>query len=321
MNLGSSPTASSAAVDEQGRFSFSINGWPITLVDTRLCWVLPAHGSPYGPVEEKATTQAHFAQAAARVKPTGDWVDRLRSLAEVAGKPVLADYYRGERCSRPPDVTPAPEDDGTRLDRFCAEAQYLWWTRGDTLLLRKRDWITQSAYEAPDSWLTRSAGRLAARNGAATSADLALVSELTAAQIDGLGALARGGWIHDSSDGEAVRAVITLAAAPLRLRDRPLPLASGTQPLTLTLGDLAPSQRRSLVQLGESLGWRLTADEVSAFRLRIFAGPRAGNTEGNFLPVDVEYECGPGHRMRTRVHLPLRVPRDRRGAVVVEPAP
>jgi hypothetical protein len=327
MNLGSGPTATSVSVNDEGKSVLAVNGWPVTLVDTQALWTLPAHGPPFGATEENPDLRQKLGEAAAKMKPEGAWIERLRALAETAGTPVLADFYHGAPVNRAP--AEEPEDPGAspgvrRLDRFCAEAQYLWWSRGSSLLLRKRDWMTQALYEVPEGWRGRVQERLAARSGVAWSSDLVAAGELTAAQADGLAALARGGMVSDSSDGEALRTVLVLVAAPLRLRDRPLPAerSDGTDPpLSLTLSDLSPGQRNAVAQLGPRLGWILSPEEVRAFRLQLSALPRLRNASGEYLPVRVRCDYGPTHGMQSTLYLPLAFAPDRRGSSVVEKLP
>lgn len=314
MNLGSGPTVSSVTLSEEGKPVLAVNGWPVTLVDTQELWVLPAHGSPYGPAPEDPAIREQFGTAIEKLKPSKEWIEQLRALAEAARKPVLADYFRGALVNRPPAASPAGAEatpGEQRLDRFCANAQYLWWTRGSSLLLRKRDWITESEYEVPESWLRRMTERLASRAGAVRTPDVALAAELTAAQADGLTALAQGGYVHDSSDRGAIQAVLSLAAASLRLRDRPLPLS-------LSLADLPPAQQQGVAQLGPGMGWELTPEEVGAFRLQLTAGMRHSGEAGEFLPVHVQCDYGPSHSIRATLFLPLKLTPSRRDSALIE---
>lgn len=317
MNLGSGPTVSSVTMSEEGKPVLAVNGWPVTLVDTQELWVLPAQGSPYGPSPEDPANREQFGTAVEKLKPSKEWIEQLRALAETATKPVLADYYRGAPVNRPPVVNPT--DAGAtpgeqRLDRFCANAQYLWWTRGSSLLLRKRDWITQSQYEVPESWLRRMTERLASRAGAVRTPDVALAAELTAAQADGLTALAQGGYVHDSSDREAIQALLSLAATSLRQRDRPLPI-------TLSLADLPPMQQQGVAQLGPRIGWDLTPEKVRAFRLQLTVGMRRAGGAGEFLPVHVQCDYGPTHSVRAALFLPLKLTPLPRNPALIEKAP
>jgi hypothetical protein len=325
INLGSAPTVASTTVDENGNQSFATSGWPVTLIDTAQLWLLPTHGNPYRSSELDRAAVESFSRAATE-KSGGEWVDRLRALAETTGKPVLADYYRGAFINHPPAQPPADASattDEQRLDRFSAGTQYLWWTRGSTLLLRKRDWYDQRTYEVPDAWLARIAERLAAQNGAVTTADLPLIAELTPAQAAGLNALAQGGGVYDSGDGEAFQQLRALAAGALRLRNRPLPVVDGqstSAPLTLTLADFSLAQKRIIAEIGLRMGWLLTPDELQAFRLQISANARKSAAGVQYVPIRFHCEFGPTHRLTSRVHLPLSIPHDRRTHLVVEKA-
>jgi hypothetical protein len=327
INLGSTPTVASSTVDENGNPSFSTSGWPVTLIDTAQLWLLPPNGNPYRQEEMDRATVESFSRTVVEQKSGGEWVDRLRTLAETTGKPVLADYYRGAFINHPPAQPPADASATTneqRLDRFCAGAQYLWWTRGSTLLLRKRDWYDQRTYEVSDAWLAQVAERLAAQNGAVTTADLPLIAELTPAQAAGLNALAQSGGVYDSGDGEAFQQLRSLAAGALRRRNRPLPVVESpgaSEPLTLTLADFSLAQQRIIAEIGLRMGWLLTPEELRAFQLQISANARKSTANVQYIPIRFHCEFGPTRRLTSPIHLPFTLPHDHRSQLVVEKAP
>jgi beta-lactamase regulating signal transducer with metallopeptidase domain len=152
-------------------------------------WQLPPHGDPYSKqaISRRAALPNEETIHAAMQEPS--WVDQLRALAEMSGKPVMADFYRNR--PQPPWTPLSKLAKGTdplwaALDALCHPQGYLWWAHEDTLLLRRRDWYHQQAYEVPDRWLRDMAGRLQAQGGQPTPADLIRLRELTPQQIVGL---------------------------------------------------------------------------------------------------------------------------------------
>ncbi len=186
-------------------------------------WLLPPHGNPYrrqvaGRQSASVSAQAGVtgnvgragrvnvsAQIAAadlpavetlrKVGKEGQWIDRLKTLADAAQVPVLADYYRSPAIIHDlsPDV-PNADTSVALLDALCKQSGYLWWaTPGKTLLLRKRDWYAQRRYEAPDSWLRDMQTRLRRQKNIPTYGDLCRLLELTPLQIAGMNAMLESG--------------------------------------------------------------------------------------------------------------------------------
>ncbi len=122
-----------------------------------------------------------------------DWMDRLRALSEATQLPVMSDYFRTNYTNytdgnKTASATPQALGDGViaTMDRFCESYQRLWWTRGQTLLLRCVSWPTMRDYEVPDRWILNLCRQIHAHNDAPTFADLYAVLTLTPKQMAGL---------------------------------------------------------------------------------------------------------------------------------------
>jgi hypothetical protein len=318
MNLGNANTITALTRDENDQPGFGSTGWTVALLPINRLWLLPPHGNPYLPSPEDPQTVANFAQAVSQVPSTGEWIDRLEALADRTGNAVLADYYR---VSSPnfPSLAPASEsntDPGVeQLDRFCSRERHLWWTRGDSLLLRNRDYYIHATYELPDSWVLRVAEGVASHRGLVTVGDVGAAEVLTAAQLDGLWSLGLNTFIQESKDSEASRELLSLVAGLQRFRDTPVPVTdpqkSGGE-LTLRLTDLALPQQQSVVQLGQKLGWILAPSDLRQFRLRISALPRRVHEKVEYASIYLRCEFGKAHHWSFVVYLPLGLSEDRR---------
>ena len=179
-------------------------------------WQLPPHGNPY--TLRKVSANAVLPRLDVAGKATeGDqpWPDRLRILAASAAVPVLADYYRSPAIVKPVDnaATATADDPTTTLDALARPTGYLWWTRGKTLLFRKRDWFNQRRYEIPDNWLRETIKRLQAQKGIPTYGDVARLLDLTTAQIGGLNNMLNGdgSTSHDEDNLAGLRELLLLA--------------------------------------------------------------------------------------------------------------
>ena len=117
-------------------------------LDDRIPWLLPVRGNPYArrSVPASATVPDASQMPPMIDGPSLSWPKRLEALSEKTGAPILADYYR---CQPPPlptvDPFPAEKGDPGRLalDQLGKTHSLLWWVRGDTLLMRRRNWYTQ----------------------------------------------------------------------------------------------------------------------------------------------------------------------------------
>src|SRR5712692_10598733 len=161
----------------------------VTSFSTADQWLAPAHGNPYTgePIPPGVSLpEAKAVRAAIREQA---WPDRLRQLIAGSGLTVMADYYRVSPITAfsVPPSPPASDEAAAALDALCDPDGYLWWVRGKTLLVRKRDWFDQQRYEVPDRWLLDVIHR--ARQTPLTCADVTRVLDLTDEQILGLGIL------------------------------------------------------------------------------------------------------------------------------------
>ncbi|MBC7809382.1 MAG: M56 family metallopeptidase [Akkermansiaceae bacterium] len=172
--------------DSPGAFSLSMLaptgiGTQLATFPAPDAFALPPHGDPYNgtPVAERNLPETVFTGATL--------ADRLKQLAEKTGRPVVADFYR----SRPVHVgsrteIEKPGSPSGKLDALCVDDGYLWWTRGETMLFRKRDWYRQKRFEVSDTWRRASVRQLSARDGKFIAADLQPLAQLTLDQLIGL---------------------------------------------------------------------------------------------------------------------------------------
>jgi hypothetical protein len=160
-------------------------------LDDRIPWLLPVRGNPYTrrSIPDSATVPDASQMLPMIDGPSLSWPKRLEALSEKTGAPILADYYR---CQPPPlptvDPFPAEKGDPGRLalDQWGKTHSVLWWVRGDTLLVRRRDWYTQRLSEVPDRWVLELQKHLTAQKGIPTYGDVLSLTHLTQAQMAGL---------------------------------------------------------------------------------------------------------------------------------------
>ena len=176
-----------------------LDGVTIAQIDNRAEWLLPPHGNPYtgAPISSKVILPAPDAVRSARLETSGtkkEWLDQLATLAEQTGITICADFYRS-KAAHPVNMedsftqraeTTLTGQNIAELDNLCRPFGYLWWMRGKTLLLRKRDWFEQRQYEAPDRWILETAKRLEAQKGVPTYGDAMRLLDLSTEQIAGL---------------------------------------------------------------------------------------------------------------------------------------
>jgi hypothetical protein len=298
-------------------------------------YVLPPHGNPYSrkplPTDADLPNPAHAGAAAAEK----GWPDRLRKLSELAGVPILADYYRappiygGEHRA----AAPAPDEKLAALDRLCKPEGYLWWTRDRTLLLRKRDWYRQRLYEPADGWLVPMVEGLQARGGPPTWGDLGRVSELTPEQIAGLLSMSRP-LHHDHHRLPALRLLFALVNATPGADETAVhvgPLSREVRErILLTADSLTDAQRRMLPPLAAEQARPLAREQLAGFGA-YFLCPREElvETSGGQRHIAVTVMWGferahprVAHRENTMlISLPLSLPDDRRDRTRVELAP
>jgi hypothetical protein len=342
INMGRLPMLAQVTVDEAGRTAYSTSGWPITLLDSRTGWLLPPHGNPYtrAPVPGDASLPAVGyppERSEGRVPARGAaaekaWPDRLRRLAEASGAAVMADYYRGKPLARPPDAADPtrPADAPTAaLDALCQRDGYLWWMRGKTLLLRKRDWYQQRLYEVSDRWMLALIERLKIQSGIPSYADVARVLELTTDQIVDLNSLQGGSYVDEPELLAGLPELLAIVNASPKGLTTPLttgsPTAEGLERSTLTYRVLTPRQRALLPAFLEAQDPPLPEAEVMAFSARLFCPsdkPQSNGTGYLSVPVRVEWSFGEASsRRHFTLFLPASLPDDRRGRTRIEVVP
>ena len=159
-------------------------------------WLLPAHGNPYLPKEKLNTDALPAAKATYEAAQKSVRVDRLSALAEAEHVAIFSDYFRTPALlhelapiagGKPGE--PAPNPDLFALDTLCRPSGALWWTRGKTLMMRKRDWYTQRRYEVSDRWMRTVQARLQKQKSLPTYGDLYQLLDLTPKQVSGLNAV------------------------------------------------------------------------------------------------------------------------------------
>jgi hypothetical protein len=178
---------------------------PLATLGGETQWIVPLAGDPYSrqPVAKESSPPSITAlQDALKEKR---WVDRLRKLSQLSGRPVLADFYRGVPLARSGKTTRNPLPDGAdpraALDHLAEADERAWWNRGKTVLFRRRDWYAQQLYEVPDRWLHNNIQHLTATQGTPTVGDLLALRELTLTQVIGMNALPDRQYYELEPDG------------------------------------------------------------------------------------------------------------------------
>ena len=138
-------------------------------------------GNPYGGKRRSTPDNVPTLEQIFPAKE-GDLLTRLAVLAEKTKRPVLCDFYRTQPVMPSaggavgiPQTSPSE----MRLAFSYGDIKRAWWTKGETLLFRQRDWFLQSQYEISDEWLDKVAKQIAAHGGNPTLGDLARLHELT----------------------------------------------------------------------------------------------------------------------------------------------
>jgi beta-lactamase regulating signal transducer with metallopeptidase domain len=329
LDLGMRPLAVQVNPDEHG---LATSGWPVALLDSRAAWLLPPHGSPYSGQEAPEHASLPTAKAARAAAAGEAWPDRLRKLADGSGIALMADYYRGKSVAKPPDDSvPAAEADAPAgaLDALCRPVGYLWWMRGKTLLLRKRDWYQQRLYEVPDRWMLSMAERLKADSRIPACADVLRALDLTAEQIAGMNSLPSDPYVYDQDELTGLRELLAIVQASPNDKSAPLP-AGALHPAarewpTLQFNDLTPEQRHLLPACLEAQDSPIPPANVLEFSVRLScsSGHRETTVSGyRYMPVKVEWSWGTEvPRRDATLSLPASLPDDRRDRTRIEVLP
>jgi beta-lactamase regulating signal transducer with metallopeptidase domain len=292
-------------------------------------FVLPPHGNPYsgarcGP-EESLPDPKVVRSIAGNIGT--DWLDRLQALAEQTGQPVMADFYRSKplRIAAEGDEAIAPETPLGVLDAFCRPQGYLWWNRGKTLLLRKRDWYDQRLYEVPDRWVLELTQRLKSHNGKPTRADMLRLQELSTDQIIGLVESAGG-----SADKRLLiglhEAMEAMAAAPGDKDAPPYPgviSPDNPGPSVITPDIADPHQRALLADYGRLE--KVPADELASGKFGFIMLPNERTVPDGATKINVGIETY--YPLAKSIHagylltVPLTLPEDHRDKTQIEVGP
>jgi hypothetical protein len=304
---------------------------------------LPAHGNPYTSAAVPASALLPSAAITTAASANVPWPERLRKLAEGSGIALVADYYRTPAVRRPPGSAGAgqlPRSPTEALDALCRRDGYMWWTRGETLLLRKRDWFAQRLREVPDRWLLATIRRLQTQDGLPTGADVLHVQELTIPQITGLNLL--GERYLDESFYDGLPELLALVdAAPQTPRG---PLAIGD--FAYSVQDVATANRSSLIQdtltpRQQTLFTRLLALQHGSvvpgalggkLTVRLYCRSREPKVTASgyrYLDVGIHWDlmrrvtasAGVGFGAGYDLYLPLSLPDDRRDRTKIELVP
>ena len=160
---------------------------PLADVHTNARLPLPAHGNPYTGAKVTDLREVPTADDIRAAQGQG-WIEKLRALAEKTGKPIVSDFFRSKsmQFATVGEEPVAAHPGEAALDTLCQEPGYLWWIRGKTLMLRKRDWYYQQLYEVPDWWTQTLVRRVKEQKGIVTNGDVLSLLDLTTNQIVGL---------------------------------------------------------------------------------------------------------------------------------------
>lgn len=304
----------------------------VALMDRKARWPLPAHGDPYTgrPVPSDAVLPEPKATAGAAEEKA--WPDQLRRLAQESGQPLLADYYRVPPQYREgfdPAAT-VPTEAEAALDRLCQSGGYLWWTRGRTLLFRKRDFYSHRRLEVPDRWLLAAIDRLKARGGKPTYADVGRAAELTPDQVMGLDALAgQGGLLGVEPDRlPSLRLFLSLVQLAPDATGTPVHALAVSRDvlrqISLTYPGLSPAQRRLVPLLLAEEARPLPPEAAPAFSGYLLC-PRDETVEQRgdyrFVRILLTWDFNKSSRgdsFPATVSLPMSLPDDRRSRTRIE---
>ncbi len=294
-------------------------------------WLLPAHGDPYLPKEKLNTVDLPASPLVQDAAGKTAWIDRLSALAESAHVPILSDYYRSPALlhdlataflARPGEPALAPEV--IALDTLCRPTGFLWWRRGSTLLLRKRDWYTQRRYEVADRWVRALQQRLK-QQGAPTCGDLCQLLDLTPRQITGLNA-ALGSTegedaLIDLDCDEGLSEMLRLIQASCPAAS-PLPLGTPTEIIRMGDGGAPPQGMPLLKAFMNTLRLAATPENLRGFSVRLTAYTPEMLKAAQAMPppnlsIGIEWKLGADNGVLNssahtwRLWLPLQLPYDR----------
>jgi hypothetical protein len=308
-------------------------------------WLLPAHGNPYLPKEKLSTTDLPASKSVLDAAGKTAWIDRLSALAETEHIPIFSDYYRSPtllhdlsaaHAARPGEPALAPEV--TALDSLCRPVGFLWWRRGSTLLMRKRDWYAQRRYEVADRWVRGLQQRLQKQKSLPTFGDLCQLLDLTPRQISGLNAALSNTEGEDAlidldreeGIGEMLRLIQVACPA-----SSPLPMGTPTEILRSGAGidgGLSPQTVSLLTTFLNTLRLAATRENLRDFSVHLSCYTpdmikAAQTTPPPNLSISIEWKLGVDNGiLNSSAHtwylcLPLKVPYDRSDRTRIELIP
>ncbi|MCW3100853.1 MAG: blaR0 [Chthonomonadaceae bacterium] len=298
----------------------------VTTFSAAAKFLLPPHGNPYTGKAVRSSADLPDPQTLGAISGAS-WVDRLHSLATKAGVPVIADFYRSKPIHAADGEQDISKDRAFQaLDAFSRPEGYAWWTRGKSLLLRKRDWYNQRLYEVPDRWVEAVGRRVNAHRDALTYADVLSLTDLSMDQIVGL---------NESLGLRANRDVLSglpamLASLAACSIDKNTPLykgvVSGTTALEKSvrpnlndaqqlalMGSFLHAFSRDLIQGGDPREF--------GYLILPHGGPAVGEPVGGPVQIDVLFaghnSLGAGYILS----LPTSLPGDRRANTQIDLTP
>jgi len=294
-------------------------------------FLLPPHGNPY--TGKAVQNAADLPDVKAIAESQGaTWIDRLHDLATKTGAPLLADFYRS-RPVHAADGEPNISNDPVFrvLDGLNRPNGYLWWNRGKSLLLRKRDWYRQRLYEVPDRWVEAVGKRVTAHKEALTYADVLSLSDLSLDQIIGL---SESLGLHTNRDLMCgVREMLaSLAACPI---DKETPLFRGSFAAENALehavrpnlnnngqGGLLDNFLRVFPRdLMESIRKDGGAPSEFGYLILPHGGDAVGEGTGASAQIDVMFALHRGITAGYILALPATLPDDRRAKTKIDTTP
>jgi beta-lactamase regulating signal transducer with metallopeptidase domain len=303
--------------------------------------LLPLQGDPYTRAGVSADAPQPKPEAIQRARGEKQGVDRLRVLADAAAIPIMADYYRcfparEEATTRFPSADQGPPDS---LDALARDNEQLWWTRGGTLLFRRRDWFAQRLVEVPDRWMQTAIKGLKERKEVPTYSDALRLMELTDAQLSGLINLSNLPMRGDQRNVSGLRLLLSIFASSRERFRGPLVQASTFLPegasrverrqqmdqlqavLYLLYQDLSLEQRGLVAAFAEAQPHPVLPTGIDQFSARLSYGePYQGSNEFRHLSLELCWSWK-GTAAVQFLCLPLSLPDDRTAKTRIEVVP
>lgn len=106
-------------------------------LDARKQWILLARGNPYAQTSSPVITSLPDTEQTGKAQSEKLWVDRLRKLADLSGKPIIADFYRSQAVNMIPSDIKLFRVDAYVVDTTVPEGGFkdaeltMMWNVGD----------------------------------------------------------------------------------------------------------------------------------------------------------------------------------------------